>query len=329
MSTTHLITGVTGQDGVLLARHLLAHGERVVGTVRPGSAQAVAMAPYLDGVRLVEHELTDPVGFSALLDAVRPDRIYNLAAHTSVGTSWADPDGTVALNRDAVLAQLDAVLAHRDRTGTGPRYFQASSAEEHGHATDSPYAQAKAAATAAVAAARTEHGLFACVGVLHPHESPLRRAGFVVRKITRGAAEIAIGAAESLTLGNLEVTRDWAAAADHVEAMALMLAADEPEDLVLASGTLHTLHDVLALAFDAAGLGDPAPYLTHDPTLRRPSDTSVLAAPADELRHTEQRLGWRAATPLDTVVEQMVQADLARLRTGVAEHPTYLPTPRK
>ncbi|CAM3354745.1 GDP-mannose 4,6-dehydratase [Nocardioides dubius] len=326
--TTHLITGVTGQDGILLARHLLARGERVVGTVRRGSPQRAAMAPYLDGVQVREHELTDPAGFAALLDAVRPERIYNLAAHTSVGSSWADPEGTRALNRDAVLAQLDALLDYRARSGIEPRYFQAASAEEHGHATDSPYAQAKIAATAAVGAAREEHGLFACVGVLHPHESPLRRAGFVVRKITRGAAEIATGAAHSLTLGNLEVTRDWAAAADHVQAMALMLAAAEPVDLVLASGVLHTLRDVLALAFEAAGLGEPEGYLAHDASLVRPSDTSVLAASPSDLARAEQVLGWRATTPLSQVIAEMVKADVARLETGLAESPAYLPNLR-
>ncbi|MFS3126839.1 GDP-mannose 4,6-dehydratase [Nocardioides sp. Bht2] len=323
--TTHLITGVTGQDGVLLARALLARGDRVVGTVRPQSPQRAAMTVYLDGVEVVEHELTDAAGFAALLASVAPDRIYNLAAHTSVGSSWADPERTRAFNQDAVLAQLDAVLVHRARTGTDTRYFQASSAEEHGHATDSPYALAKAAATAAVMDAREQHGLFACAGVLHPHESPLRRRGFVVRKITRAAAEIALGRAESVTLGNLEVTRDWSAAADLVAAMALMLDADQPTDLVLASGVLHTLHDVLELAFTAAGLGDATQYLTHDATLVRPSDTSVLAAPPAELARTEQALGWRASTPLATVIDQMVMADLTRLESGVEESPSYLP----
>ncbi|WP_164519683.1 GDP-mannose 4,6-dehydratase [Nocardioides ferulae] len=318
---TALVTGVAGQDGVLLARHLRGLGRRVVGTVRPGAGEFAAMRCYLDGVVGVDLDVRDTDGFAAVLADVRPDEVYNLAGFSSVGASWDQPDLVMEVNGAAVERMLSAIVAHQAATGREVRFFQASSAEELGSAAGSPYARSKARARAAVVDARERHGLFACAATLFNHESPLRAPRFVTRKITRAAAEIALGRRSSLALGNLAVTRDWGAAREYVAAMAAMLALDEPADLTLATGVPHTLEDLLVCAFDAAGLGDPWSYVSQDPALVRPADSDVLVGdpePAAEV------LGWRATVSFQELVAEMVAVDLRRVESGVEEDAAYL-----
>ena len=313
--STHLVTGITGQDGVHLARLLRAEGGRVVGVHRPGSREALAMAPYLHGVELVALDVRDHAGVANLIESVRPDEVYNLAAMSSVGESWDHPDEAVAVNGAAPVAMLATLAAHPD-----VRFLQAASAEETGDAAGSPYARGKAQAHAAVAEARAR-GLFAAAAVLHIHESPIRRRRFVVRKITRGAAEIALGRRERLSLGSLHVRRDWGAAADHVRAMRLMLAAAEPADFEVATGHVHALRDVVELAFAAAGISDAWGHVDHDESLVRPADAAELRGdPAPLLRV----LGWAPTRTLADVVAEMVAVDLRRVETGVEEHESYL-----
>ncbi|WP_193614588.1 GDP-mannose 4,6-dehydratase [Nocardioides lijunqiniae] len=318
---TALVTGVSGQDGVYLARALVAGGVRVVGTVRPGDPASHEMAVYLDGVEVVEHDLRDDAGFRRLLETHRPARVFNLAGFSSVGASWDHPELVDEVNGAAVERMLAALLELRDRHALDVRFFQAGSAEETGDASDSPYARAKARAHAATTRSREEESLFACTAVLHNHESPLRPLRFVTRKIVRAAAEIALGRLDELTLGNLAVARDWGAAADYVDAMVRMLAADAPTDLVIATGVTHTLHDLLVTAFDAAGAGDPAAYVVQDVALLRPSDSPTMSADPSEARRV---LGWEPTQTFEDVVAHMVRVDLARLRSGVEESPEYL-----
>lgn len=311
-ATTHLITGVAGQDGILLARLLLAEGGRVVGTVRPGSPSYERNGCYLDGVEVATVDLRDREAMTALVEDVRPTEIYNLAAQSSVGASWRDPENAHAVNGSAA-----AELVEIARTIPGVRLLQAGSAEE---GLDSPYALAKADATGAVHAAR-QAGVHACVATLHPHESPVRGRTFVTRKISRAAAEIAAGVADSLTLGNIGVRRDWGAAHDHVRAMRAMLALDEPRDFVIATGTTHSLMDLVRTAFDAAGLGDPEPYLRVDPELSRPSDADELAGDPSEVMAAT---GWRPSRTFDEVIAEMVLVDRLRVDSGVEESLSYL-----
>jgi GDPmannose 4,6-dehydratase len=320
-SETALITGVSGQDGVYLARLLATRGSHVVGTVRPGDPAAAEMAVYLGEVEVVEHDLRDAAGFDALLEAHRPTRVFNLAGFSSVGASWDHPELVDEVNGAAVERMLDALVELRDRHGVDVRFFQAGSAEEYGDAADSPYARAKARAHDATTSAREGRGLFACTAVLHNHESPLRPQRFVTRKITRAAAEIALGRRDELRLGNLDVTRDWGSAADYVDAMSRMLSASEPADLVIATGVTHTLQDLLETAFAAAGAGDPAAYVVRDGALLRPSDSPTMVADPSE---AERVLGWKATRSFEQVVAHMVRVDLDRLRSGVEESPDYL-----
>lgn len=310
--TTHLITGVAGQDGVLLARLLLAEGGRVVGTVRPDSDSLARNACYLEGVELRTVDLRDAAAMAALLEDIRPQEIYNLAAQSSVGASWREPEIAQAINGDAAVE-----LTRLASTIPGIRLLQAGSAEE---GLDSPYAIAKAQATAAIHEAR-DAGIFACVATLHPHESPLRSRSFVTRKIARTAAEIAAGRADSLTLGNVDVRRDWGSAHDHVRALRAMLRLEEPSDFVVASGTTHSLAELLNVAFAAAGLGDPAPHLHNDAGLARPSDAPELSGdPAPLMAAT----GWRPTQSFADVIGEMVRVDALRLSSGVEESLAYL-----
>lgn len=315
---TALVTGVTGQDGIYLARALLASGERVVGTSFAGPASAQRHAAYLDGVEVLEWDVRDGGHLPALLDHVRPARVFHLAGFSSIGESWRQPELAAEVNDVAVRRLLEEVQAHQSRTSDEVRVFVASSAAV-AH-DESPYAQAKRAAEHHVSAAR-EVGLFACSARLHNHESPLRERRFVTRKISCSVAEIALGRRDSLTLGDVTVRRDWGHARDVVDAMRRMLALDSPVDLEIGTGVAHSLTDLLDAAFGAAGLGPAAPYLEQDPGLVRPGDPPEQVAdpaPAREL------LGWEAATSFEETVAHMVRVDLERLRTGVEESVDYL-----
>ena len=329
--TTALVTGVAGQDGVLLARRLIADGHRVVGTRSPGPLPN--LAPYLEGVELREHDIRDAAGFERLLVAEEPDEIYNLAGFTSVGSSWDNRELVEQVNATAVEQLLDALIAWRDRTGREPRFFQASSSEVFGpdaanpqqedtpHDPQNPYAESKSRAHALTVRARERHGLFASVGILYNHESPVRGTRFVTRKITRAAAEIAVGRRDSLALGNLDVSRDWGAAQDYVRAMQAVLRHHEPADFIIATGRLHSLKELLELAFTSAGVADPWSYVQQDESLLRAADAPGLVGDAGK---AQRELGWTAVTSFEDVVAEMVRVDLERLRSGVEESPDYV-----
>ena len=332
-----LITGIGGQDGFLLARDLLAQGRQVVGTVRPSSSWRADVLTYLgglDGLEVVEHDVRDGVGFAHLIEKHRFDEIYNLASFSSVGLSWQNAELVSEINGMAVLRMLEALRLYRDRHGSAPRLYQASTSEIFGladeqpqtentpHHPRSPYAAAKSFAHHLTVNYRESYGLFASSGILYNHESPLRGAGFVTRKITRAAAEIALGKRESVSLGNLDVRRDWGHALDHVRCMRLMLEAPEPMDYVVATGITHRLEDFLAAAFAAAGLGEPWPYVHQDPDLLRPAE--VMETRGDATKAREQ-LGWVPEIGFEAMVRNMVEVELRRVETGVEHSLDYVP----
>ena len=328
-----LITGVTGQDGVYLARHLIQRGYDVVGTAQPGAAARLKMAPYLEGITVINHDLRDALAFAALLDKHLPDEVYNLAAFSSVGASWAHAELVGETNGMAVLRMLEVLRQHRDRHGTAPRFYQASTSEMFGladhqpqtentpHHPRSPYGATKSFAHHLTINYRESYGLYACSGILYNHESPLRGLDFVTRKITRSVAEISLGLRQTVTLGNLDICRDWGAVPDYVDAMWRTLQQDEPADFIIATGISHALSDVLDVAFAEVGLSSPEDYLERDPELMRPADVVELRGDATKAR---EQLGWEPTTSFEEIIGRMVRADVARLSSGVEESPAYL-----
>ena len=316
------MTGITGQDGGYLAERLVAAGHTVHGTVSDDGHGVPAYLTELEpAVGLHPADLAVPAGVTALIDELAPDWVFNLGGVSSVAASWQDPVGALDINGRAVLALLEH-LHQRQEAGAPPvRFLQASSAEIFaGNAPQpvredspispvNPYGAAKAVAHLAVGMYRSR-SLHATSLVLFNHESARRPVQFVTRKITRAVAEIATERADELVLGNLDVSRDWGWAPDYVRAMLLAVEADVAQDYVVATGTAHTLRDLVAAAFDAAGIGDWERYLRSDPALVRPADAQVLVGDATRIRDT---LGWRPTVDFRAMVSAMVRADLDEL----------------
>ncbi|MGA9101713.1 GDP-mannose 4,6-dehydratase [Aeromicrobium sp.] len=327
MTRTAMITGLAGQDGTYLSRLLVSLGYDVVGTVMPGASHR--LRPYLPDLRLEELDVRDTAEFGRLVTQYRPDEIYNLAAITQVSEAWAHPDRTHEVNAIAVDGMFDVI---RDSVPDA-RVFQPSTSQIYGtntpnpqdestpHDPHNPYAESKSIAHLATVERRERDGLFACVGILYNHESPLRGVEFVTRRITRAAAEIAAGQRDRITLGNLEAARDWGAAGDYVVAMHAVLQHDEPADFTIATGRLRTLRELVDVAFAAAGVDDPWSHVVQDPALLRQIDTPGLSGDPRRIREV---LGWEATTTFEEMVAEMVRVDEARIASGIEESSDFL-----
>ncbi|MEZ5117531.1 MAG: GDP-mannose 4,6-dehydratase [Candidatus Nanopelagicales bacterium] len=322
--TTALITGAAGQDGVLLARELVSLGYRVVGGVRPGTGQAALLANVAPGVEPLDLDITDEESVDRALGDVLPDEVYHLAGVSSVGASWREPVRTMQVNAVGTAVVLER--ARRSSSGpagdNGPRVVLACSGEvfdsDAGVASEetpfrptSPYAVSKAACWQLGRTYRDAYGMHVSTAILFSHESPLRDPAFVTRTITKGVAELAIGRRQRLTLGNLDVVRDWGWAPDYVHALRLMAAQPDPGDYVVATGEAHGLSDLLRVAFDHAGLGDWRAYVDVDDSRLRPADPPVLIGDASRAR---EDLGWAPTRTFDEMVSSMVDHDLALIR---------------
>jgi GDPmannose 4,6-dehydratase len=330
---TALITGIAGQDGVYLGRHLQSLGYRVLGTVRSAALAEPVLSTFLPDAHTYEIDIRDSPALGVLIDRERPDEIYNLASWSSVGRSWSDPEAVTAVNGLSVLGLLEQVKRLRDAEGYDPRICQASSSEMFGlveelpqteaspHHPRSPYAVSKSFAHHTAVNYRESYDMFVATAILFNHESPLRPANFVTRKITQAAAAIAMGRQEKLTLGRLDIRRDWGAAADYVIAMHLMLQQPQPDSFNVATGRSHSLEDFLRTAFAAAGIEDYHALVTSDQSLFRPADVPETRGDPDK---TKRVLGWQANQTFEAMVEAMVEADSARLRTGIELSTAYL-----
>jgi GDPmannose 4,6-dehydratase len=309
---THaLIVGVGGQDGAYLAKALLARGERVSGTSR--RAGVPANLATLGIARDVAVRIVDPgdrQGVVALIAALLPDTIYWLAAQTSVAASFEEPAAGLA-----AAADLAAALAAARRHVPAARVLFAASGECFGETTAdrparedmpfaplSPYAVGKCAGAMAVAQARAAHGQFACSAYLFTHESPLRPERFVVAKIAAAARRIAAGSGETLRLGDVSVVRDWGWAPEHVGAMHAMLAAEEPHDLIVATGTSVRLADLVEEAFAAIGR-NARDHVAIDAMSPRPGDARSHYADPSAAAAT---IGWRAAIDARAMMRRLV-----------------------
>ena len=320
-SKTALIIGISGQDGSYLAASLVAKGYAVHGTSRDKELANFANLRTLgvyDRVRLHSATVTDFRSVVQVIRETQPSEIYNLSAQSSVGLSFTQPVETL----DSVIFGTVNLLEAMRFLGADMRYYSASSSECFGvtpesgavettaFAPRSPYSIAKASAHWIVANYREAYGLQACSGLLFNHESPLRPARYVTQKIVRGAVAIAHHREEKLTLGNLDVARDWGWAPEFVEAMWLMLQQPSPQDLVIATGRPATLREFTARAFTRVGL-DWEKYVEIDQALLRPVD---LAFSCGNAGRAHALLGWQASTAWDGVVDRLVDAELARVK---------------
>jgi GDPmannose 4,6-dehydratase len=322
---TALITGITGQDGSYLAEFLLEQGYHVCGMVRRASTETLERIDQLRGqIQLVQGDLLDQNSIVQILDAVRPDEVYNLAAQSFVPTSWRQPVLTAEFTALGVTRMLDGVR----QVCPGARFYQASSSEMFGKVREtpqrettpfhprSPYGVAKAYGHYITVNYRESYGLFACSGILFNHESPRRGLEFVTRKITNGVARIALGLDQELRLGNLEARRDWGFAGDYVRAMWLMLQQDRADDYVIGTGVAYRVEDFVRIAFGHVGL-DWQRYVVVDPEFYRPAEVDLLLADPSK---AAQVLRWQPQVSFEELVTRMVDADLARLSAKSGGH---------
>ncbi len=314
-----LITGVSGQDGSYLAELLAAKGYDVTGVVRdPDDREIPNLAGVRDQVALVGGDLLEPSTLVDALSAVGPHELYHLAAPTFVPTSWEDPAAIL----DAIGGATAALLGAARRLDPEMRVFVATSSEVFGDAGESPqderspmrprspYGVAKLAAHGLVGALREHFGMYVVSGITYNHESPRRPQHFLPRKVTRGAAAIALGLQDELVLGDLSAVRDWSHAADIVRGAWLSLQADAPSDYVFASGVGRTVGDLVTAAFAAAGTS-PEGRIRVDPAFVRPPEPW---APVGDPSQARTVLGWEPEIGFEELIAEMVAADLAELR---------------
>ena len=322
MAKTALISGITGQDGSFLTELLLDKGYDVYGIIRRSSSfntdriDHLYQDPHEKGtrLRLLYGDLNDSSSLNTILRQVQPDEIYNLGAQSHVRVSFDIPEYTAEVTGLGTVRFLEAIR----ETGIRPKFYQASSSELYGKVVEtpqtektpfhprSPYGCAKAYAYYITMNYREAYGLFACNGILFNHESERRGETFVSRKITRAATRIKIGLQEKLFLGNLDAQRDWGYAKDYVEAMWLMMNADEPDDYVIATGETHSVREFLEKAFGHLEL-DWQQHVEIDPRYYRPAEVDLLMGDAGKARRV---LGWQTTITFDDLVKLMVDHDL-------------------
>ncbi|MEX2548345.1 MAG: GDP-mannose 4,6-dehydratase [Chloroflexota bacterium] len=321
MTRTALITGVTGQDGSYLAELLLEKGYRVVGMTRRSSTVATErIATLADRLELVQGDVLDQASLVEALRGSTPDEVYHLAAQSFVPTSWNQPVLTGEFTALGTTRLLEAIR----QVDPSIRFYQASSSEMFGNIRESPqneetpfyprspYGVAKAYAHFLTVNYRESYGMYAVSGICFNHESPRRGLEFVTRKVTDAAAQIKLGLARQLRLGNLDAVRDWGYAGDYVRAMWLMLQQDEARDYVIATGEPHSVRDLCRLAFEHVGLD----YLDHvvvEEALFRRADVDHLIGDASKAR---RELGWEPEVTFEQFVKMMVDADLERHQRG-------------
>jgi GDPmannose 4,6-dehydratase len=319
-----LITGVTGQDGAYLSQLMLDKGYEVFGLVRRSASadvidERLRWLGIAGKVHIVDGNLTDLSALIRTMQDVKPDEVYNLGAQSFVKSSWQQPLLTGQVTGIGAVNVLEAVRIARPQA----RFYQASSSEMYGlvqHPIQSektpfyprsPYAVAKLYAHWMTVNYRESFGLHASNGILFNHESPLRGIEFVTRKVTDGAARIKLGLSQDLKLGNMDAKRDWGHARDYVKAMWLMLQQDKPDDYVVATGRTTTVRDMCRIAFDHVGLNYEE-FVKVDPAFMRPAEVDLLLGDPSKAKAA---LGWEAETSLETMIAEMVEADLFRHRS--------------
>ena len=322
MTKKALITGITGQDGSYLAEFLLAKGYDVHGIVRRMAIEDPEhrlrrIKHISDKLTLYAASLESYASIFNVIERVRPDECYHLAAQSFVSYSFQDEFSTINTNINGTHFMLSAIKEKMPEC----RFYFAASSEMFGKVREtpqnedtpfhprSPYGISKVAGFDLTRNYRESYDLYACNGILFNHESPRRGFEFVTRKITNAAAKIKLGLATELKLGNLEAKRDWGFAGDYVAAMWLMLHEDEPNDYVIATGQTHSVKDFVELAFRCVGL-NYEDYVVMDEKFYRPSEVHELTGDYSKAQH---KLGWEPQVMFERLVKMMVDADMERL----------------
>ena len=313
-----LITGITGMDGSHLADFLLDKGYEVFGMERRTSTKNRVNTSHLENkITFLMGDLTDQSSLFRVLEQSDPDEVYNLAAQSFVKESWNTPEQSADATGAGTLRMLEAIRMSE----ISPKFYQASTSEMFGKMEDladedtkfhprSPYGVAKLYAHWISVNYRESYDMFNVCGLLFNHESERRGREFVTRKITDGVARIQLGLEDYVTLGNLDVKRDWGYAPDYVEAMWMMLQQDTPQNYVIATGEYHTLEDFLDMAFQHIGIIDWSKYVKQDERYMRPADVYYLRG---DSTHAKNELGWEPKTSFEDMVSKMVTNDIELL----------------
>ena len=320
MAKKALITGITGQDGAYLAQFLLQKNYEVYGLVARRTSDSLWRLRELNiesAIQFINGDMIDSASLVRAMEESEADEVYNLAAQSFVGTSWEQPSLTGQVTALGVTNLLEAIRLTHPKA----RFYQASSSEIFGliqaerqnentpFYPRSPYAVAKVYGHWITVNYRESFGIHASNGILFNHESPLRGMEFVSRKVSHAVANIKLGLAEKLHLGNIDAKRDWGFAGDYVEAMWLMLQQERADDYVIATGHSTTVRDLCQLAFAHVDL-DYQDHLVIDPKLFRPAEVDVLLG---DPQKANQQLNWHAKTQLAALITMMVDKDMARL----------------
>lgn len=321
-----LVTGITGQDGSYLAELLLSKGYEVHGIIRRSSSfntervEHLYHDPHEKGVKLFLHyaDLTDGNSLARVVRHVQPTEVYNLGAQSHVRVSFDQPVYTADVAGVGTLKLLEAIREYQQATGNNVRFYQASSSEMYGKVVEtpqkettpfyprSPYAVGKLFGHWITINYRESYGLHGSCGILFNHESPRRGETFVTRKITRAVGRIKKGLQKELFLGNLDAKRDWGFAGDYVEAMWLMLQADQPDDYVIATGETYSVREFCERAFGQVEL-DWNDFVRFDSRYLRPAEVDLLLGDPSKAR---KQLNWKPKVGFNKLVKMMVESDL-------------------
>lgn len=317
---TALVTGITGQDGSYLTELLLRKKYEVHGIIRRASTfntdriEHLFQDPHEKRVKLRLHygDITESSSITSILQEVKPDEIYNMAAQSHVRVSFDMPEYTVNTVALGALRLLEGIRI----LGLKSKFYQASSSEMFGNSPPpqnentpfnprSPYGVAKLMAHQMTVNYRNGYNIFAVSGILFNHESPRRGETFVTKKITQAIANILIGKQSKLYLGNLDAKRDWGFSKEYMQAVWLMLQQKKPDDYVIATGEMHTVREFLEIAFDLAGLKWKR-YVRIDPRYFRPTEVDALQGDASK---AYKKLGWKPKVKFKDLVKIMLNAD--------------------
>tara|TARA_B100000029_G_scaffold171554_1_gene167902 strand:+ start:31000 stop:32013 length:1014 start_codon:yes stop_codon:yes gene_type:complete len=329
-----LITGITGQDGAYLSKHLLDLGYEVYGAARRNSnynTERLQILGIENDIKIKEFELLEESNIRNVIEEIQPDEIYNLGAQSFVGASFVTPMYTAEVTGLGVLRVLDAIRT----VCPNSKFYQASSSEMFGKVLEtpqneetpfyprSPYGVAKVYAHFITKNYRESYNIFGSCGILFNHESPLRGNEFVTKKIVKAVAKIKKGEQDKLILGNLDAKRDWGFAGDYVEAMHLMLQAEKPDDYVISTGETHSVREFVELSLNAVGIDfewkgegvksvaiskkDGKEIVACSKEFYRPAEVDLLLGDCSK---AQSELGWKPKTTFNSLVELMIDYEM-------------------